>query len=243
MGPGWLYRRLPGDSCGESRDIGGTVVALSKTEIVQVYRRRARRYNFTAQLYYLMGFREWAYRRKAVKALALKRGDTVVEIGCGTGLNFRLFEDAVGAEGRIIGVDMTDRMLEGAREAARANHWENVDLTLSDATSYRFPRGVQGVISTFAITLIPEYEDIIRNAAEALEPEGRMVILDFKMPSGWLRRLAPLLAFLTRPFAVTLDLGGRRPWEAMQKYFTRVSVQEYFGGATYIAVGTSPKRG
>lgn len=218
-------------------------MALNKTEIVQVYRRRARHYNFTAQLYYLIGFREWAYRKRAVKALSLKRGDTVVEIGCGTGLNFRLFEDAVGAEGKIMGVDMTDRMLEGAREAARENHWENVDLTLSDATSYRFPRGIQGVLSTFAITLIPEYKDIIRNAAEALMPDGRMVILDFKMPSGWLRRLVPLMAYLTRPFAVTLDLASRHPWEAMQKYFSQVSVQECFGGMVYIASGSGPKGG
>lgn len=216
-------------------------MALNKTEIVQVYRRRARRYNFTAQLYYLMGFREWAYRKKAVKALALKRGDTVVEIGCGTGLNFRLFEDAVGAEGKVLGVDMTDRMLECAREEARANHWDNVELTLSDATKYRIPRGVQGVISTFAITLIPEYEDIIRNAAEALAPDGRMVVLDFKMPSGWMRKLTPLMAYLTRPFAVTLDLAGRHPWEAMHKYFNNVSMQECFGGMVYVAVGEAPK--
>lgn len=218
-------------------------MAFSKSEIVQLYRRRARHYNFTAQLYYLLGFREWAYRRKAVKALSLKRGDTVVEVACGTGLNFRLFEDAVGAEGRVMGVDMTDRMLEGARAAVRENHWDNVELTLSDATSYRFPRGVQGVISTFAITLIPEYEDVIHKAAEALAPDGRMVILDFKMPSGRMRRLTPVLVYLMRPFAVTLDLASRHPWEAMQKYFSQVSVQEFFGGMAYIASGSAPKKG
>ncbi|MEW6586284.1 MAG: hypothetical protein AB1442_11825 [Nitrospirota bacterium] len=62
-------------------------MALLKDEIVALYRKRAGYYDFTANLYYLMGFREQAYRKKALRMLNLKNGDTVVEIGCGTGLN------------------------------------------------------------------------------------------------------------------------------------------------------------
>jgi len=216
-------------------------VALNKNQLIDLYRRRARHYNFTAQLYYLIGLREWAYRKKVIQALSLKRGDTVVEMGCGTGLNFGLLQEAVGNEGKIIGVDMTDSMLDGARETVRGNHWSNVDLVLSDATTYQFPRGVNGVLSTFAITLVPEYESVIRAAAEALVPQARLVILDFKMPSNWLRRLAPLLVLIVRPFAVTPDLASRHPWEAMEKYFAKVSMKEGFGGMVYIAVGEQAK--
>lgn len=81
---------------------------LTRGDLVNLYRRRARRYDFTANLYYLLGFREWRYCNKAVAALPLCPGDTVVEIGCGTGLNFGLLVDEVGETGRIIGVDMTD---------------------------------------------------------------------------------------------------------------------------------------
>lgn len=63
-------------------------MALNKDQIKELYVRRARNYNFTANLYYLIGFREYYYRKQAVKELNLKPGDTVVEIGCGTGLNF-----------------------------------------------------------------------------------------------------------------------------------------------------------
>lgn len=62
-------------------------MALSQSELKALDRKRSRWYDFTANLYYLLGFREWAYRKKAVAALNLKPGDTVVEIGCGTGLN------------------------------------------------------------------------------------------------------------------------------------------------------------
>lgn len=212
-------------------------MASDKKELVDLYRRRAKRYDFTAQSYYLVGFREWAYREKAVKALALKRGDTVVEIGCGTGLNFALLHEAVGEEGRIIGVDLTDSMLSGARERIRQKGWSNVGLVQSDAAFFEFPREVNGVISTFAITYVPEYENVIRAGSDALLPGGRFVILDFKMPPNWLARLAPLLILTLRPFGVTIDLTNRHPWEAMRKYLAHVSVTELYAGIAYIAVG------
>lgn len=74
-------------------------------EIVDLYRRRARNYHLTANLYYLVGFREFQLRKRAVAALGLARGATVVEIGCGTGLNFEYLRAAVGPRGRIVGVE------------------------------------------------------------------------------------------------------------------------------------------
>jgi demethylmenaquinone methyltransferase/2-methoxy-6-polyprenyl-1,4-benzoquinol methylase len=56
----------------------------------------------------LIGFPD---RKRAVRALNLQRGDTVVDIGCGTGLNFPLLQGAIGPEGTIVGVDLTDAML------------------------------------------------------------------------------------------------------------------------------------
>ncbi|NIP58969.1 MAG: methyltransferase domain-containing protein, partial [Gemmatimonadetes bacterium] len=101
-------------------------MALTKPELTDLYRRRAPRYDLSANLYYLLGFREWAYRKKAIRALRLEPGDTVVEIGCGTGLNFGLLREAVGPEGRVVGVDMTTAMLEEARERVDREAWDNV---------------------------------------------------------------------------------------------------------------------
>jgi len=89
---------------------------LSKGAIAELYRKRAVNYDFTANLYYLIGFREYAYRRIAVEALSLKRGDTVVEIGCGTGLNFGLIEQQIGPKGKLIGVNLTEQMLAKAHK-------------------------------------------------------------------------------------------------------------------------------
>jgi len=57
-----------------------------------LYRKRAGHDDWTANLYYLIGYRGWAYRRRAVAALGLGAGDAVVEMCCGTGLNFSLLQ-------------------------------------------------------------------------------------------------------------------------------------------------------
>lgn len=61
------------------------MVAQYRQSVITTYRKRAKRYDFTSSLYYLIGFRIEAYRRHAVATLNLQPGDTVVDLGCGTG--------------------------------------------------------------------------------------------------------------------------------------------------------------
>jgi ubiquinone/menaquinone biosynthesis C-methylase UbiE len=210
---------------------------LKQDEIRDVYRKRARNYDLTANLYYLIGFREWSYRKKAVEALCLHKGATVVELCCGTGLNFQSVEDAIGPDGKLIGVDLTDAMLEQAERRAREYHWSNVELLQSDVASFEFPSGIHGILSTFAITLVPEFDSVIRKGSEALVPGGRWSILDFKLPSNWLVHLAPLAVFLTRPFAVSAELAERHPWESIDKCLDNGALEELYGGFAYISSG------
>jgi len=215
-------------------------MAMNKQEIANLYQSRAKRYNISANTYYLIGLREFAYRKMAVQALNLNPGDTVVEIGCGTGLNFDLLRQRVGPQGHIIGVDLTAAMLAKANERIRQRHWTNVSLIQSDATAFEFSRQVDGVISTFALTLVPEYDQVIKHAASALPTGKRMVVLDFKMPEKWPRWLIHFFVMLTRPFGVTLDLGERHLWESIGRHLIPVAFKELYFGEIYISVGKAP---
>lgn len=210
---------------------------LNRQELIELYRRRAKRYDFTANLYYLVGFREWSYRKKAVSALDLSPGDTVVEIGCGTGLNFDLLQQQVGSEGKIIGVDLTDAMLRQAQTRIDDKGWKNVNLVQCDASTYEFPAGVDGILSTFALTLVPEFDAVIEHGAAALGEGKHWVVADLKMPSNFFRHFYPLLLPIFGPFGVTLDLQSRHPWESIQGHLGNVSNEDFFFGFTYVAYG------
>lgn len=215
-------------------------MALSKRSIVEIYRERAGRYDRTARLYWLIGFAYDRYRRRAIDALGLEPGDTVVDLACGTGLNFRRIEEWIGPAGRLIGVDLTDAMLDRARERVEREGWANVELVQSDAAAYVFPEGVDGVLSTAAITLVPEYDAVIRRAAAALAPGGRLSIFDFKEPEGVPEPFVRFMVAISRPFGVSRDLGERHPWESVARWLPDHTMTELYGGFAYVITGRKP---
>jgi len=137
---------------------------LGKDELIYLYRDRALRYDLASNLYRLIGLRISTYRQQAADSLALRSGDTVVELGCGTGLNFPDLYQAVGPTGTIIGADLTDAMLAQAQKCVRREGWSNVNLVQSDVAAFTYPEPVDGILSTFALTLVPEFDEVIRQS-------------------------------------------------------------------------------
>ena len=197
-------------------------MALTKNKVIDLYRRRSSNYDFTANLYYLIGFRETKYRKQAVSELGVKLGDSVVEVGCGTGLNFKYVINFIGETGNLIGIDLTDAMLKKASDRVLKNNWTNVKLVQCDAAEYNFTSGVSAVFSTLALTMVPEYEKVIERAAHALKPDGKFVIFDLKRPNSIPLWLVKLGIFFVKPFGVSLDLADRKPWITMNKYFSNI---------------------
>lgn len=216
---------------------------FSPEKIASIYRRRAKRYDWTTRVYDGFGAPLEQWRAAAVPELHLSPGDTVVDIGCGTGLNFPLFEQAVGPEGRILGVDLTPAMLEQACQRIDENGWTNVELVQGRAEAFDFPKRVDAIFSSYALTLMPEYDEVVRRGAEALKPGGRWVILDFKLTGSWRDFFAPILAFiLVRPYGGTVDMARQRhPRESLERYVGPVSTKEFYGGFVYIASATRPE--
>ncbi len=212
-------------------------MALNSQEILALYRRRAQRYDLAVWIYRLFGFRLDWYRKITVDALGLELGDTVIELGCGTGLNFPLLHRAVGSQGRIIGVDLTDAMLQVAEERITRAGWSNIELVRTDMVEYEFPGDVGGLLSTLAITLVEGYDQVIQKAAKSLRLGRRLAVFDLKEPADWPFWLIRLAAWMNRPFGVTLDLADRHPWESIRRHLTEIEFREFYFGALYLSVG------
>ena len=218
----------------------------TREHLIEVYRRKAKRYDITSRLYPAPGYPQRGQRRQAVQELRLGRGDTVVDMACGTGLNFSLLEEAVGPEGRIVGVDLTDAMLDQARGRIETNGWSNISLVHADATEFDFPAGIDAILSTYALTQVPECREVIAHGAAALSGGGRWAVLDLKVPDSTPRWLAQVGTATVRPFASIDEWIARRPWHAirmaMQETLVEVSWTELFFGTAFLAAGSRDSR-
>lgn len=212
-------------------------MTLTTGAIRELYRRRAGRYDWSVKLFQLCGLDLERYRRETVAALGLRPGDTVVELGCGTGLNFAHVQQRIGTQGKIIGVDLTDAMLDVARASVAREGWNNVELVQADVAEWPIPEGVSAVYSMLALTLLPEYEAVIERASRALKTDGRLAVLDLKQPQRWPTWLVRFAAWLNKPFGVSLELAERHPWESVRHYLTEIEFREYYFGALYLSVG------
>ncbi|HWP83584.1 MAG TPA: methyltransferase domain-containing protein [Terriglobia bacterium] len=114
----------------------------------------------------------------------LAAGESVLDIGCGAGMDLLLAGRRVGSQGRVIGVDMTEAMRLRARAAAAAAGLPQVEVRGGDATNLPVPDAtVDVVISNGVLNLVPEKEKAVAEIARVLRPGGRIQIADIVVES------------------------------------------------------------
>jgi SAM-dependent methyltransferase len=140
-------------------------------------------------------------------AYGIRPGDAVIDIGCGTGLTTRE-AGRLAAPGSVVGVDVSERMLERARQLTATERLDNVRYELSDAQVHRFdPAGFDVAISRFGTMFFNDPAAAFANIAAALRPDGRLVLLVWQRreDNEWLRAFDAALGDAAQPPAPGMD--------------------------------------
>ena len=143
------------------------------TDVQAFYGRWARLYDAVASLPFV-----GSWRVRATESLALSPGDTVVEMGCGTGANVPYLRERVGREGAVLGIDLTREMVDQARQRADRDG-EGVHYVQGDAA--RPPvADADAVLATFVAGLFPDPGPVVDRWCDTVGPGGRVALLNFQ---------------------------------------------------------------
>jgi demethylmenaquinone methyltransferase/2-methoxy-6-polyprenyl-1,4-benzoquinol methylase len=185
--------------------------------------------------------RERYLQERAVAGLALKQGDSVLDLACGAGVNLPYLFDQVGPSGRIVAVDYSAGMLATARAAANAKGWSNVEFRQEDAAHLDLPpASFDGALCTFGLSAMPGEVAALAHAAVALKPSARFVVLDAKLFTGLARVFNPIAGPI---FKYTTNWDYKKDvLRSFREALGEVTLDEYNSGSNFIAIGTKRSR-
>ncbi len=193
------------------------------------YRRRAPRYDLE-----LAPFEP--VRAQAVAALRLQRDETVLDVGCGTGLSFPLLHRCVGANGRIAGIEQSPEMLAQARDRVREHGWDRVHLVCAPAADARWSGQADAALFHLVHDVLRD-DAALANVLRHLKPDARVVATGLQWAPPWLWP-ANGFVLLAALYSVSSLEGLARPWDRLAARLAAFSVRDVLGGAMFLASGS-----
>ena len=195
------------------------------------YRRRAAVYDLELALFEPV-------RRRAVDWLGLAPGDSVLDVGCGTGLSFELLRTAVGPRGRIVGIEQSPEMIERARQRVRQQGWRNVSLLNAPVEDARIVGKADAALFHFTHDIL-QRDDALRNVLKHLRPGASIAASGLKWAPLW----AGPLNLLVLPAAlrsVSSLAGLHQPWQRLDRLIGPLQTRSLLAGTVYMVHGRRP---
>jgi phosphatidylethanolamine/phosphatidyl-N-methylethanolamine N-methyltransferase len=183
---------------GDPEEIIGTdaatralsVTAVENDFVARVYENLAWAYDYT------FGPTLHPGRVHAIQRMGIRPGERILEVGVGTGINASLYP----RDCSVTGIDLTDSMLDKARERVEREGIRNVRLLEMDAADLKFADGTFDIVyAPYLISVVPDPVAVAREMRRVCRPGGRIIFLNH------FRSLNPILAFFERlisPFTV-----------------------------------------
>lgn len=193
---------------------------------IEKYRRHAASYDATAA-------RTMALRRRTIDLLKLRPGDVVLDVACGTGLSFPLLRERVGANGKVIGVELSPEMLARAQARVEANGWTNVALVRAAMQDAAITDPVDAVLFNYTHDVLRSPPALERVFAHA-KAGARIAVAGVKHPPWWLFPARLWRLANASPYLTTFE-GLDRPWSLLERHVTELEITPVMLGTNYIA--------
>lgn len=186
--------------------------------------------------------REKEFRRLAIETLDLAPGDSVLEIGCGTGNSFESLRRSVGPDGTVVGIDASRGMTHTARDRIRQKGWQNVHVLRGDAQHPPVSDGTyDAAYAAMSLSAVADPERAIRSIETTLRPGGRFVVLDAQpfQRSPWtlLNPISIPIAKASTKWMPQVDLVA-----ALRREFGTVDVTTFNAGSILVACARKSDR-
>jgi ubiquinone/menaquinone biosynthesis C-methylase UbiE len=204
--------------------------ANSKREAaLEQYRKRAVIYDLELALFEPI-------RRKAIARLNLKLGETVLDVGCGTGLSFELLLQGMGSKGKIVGIEQSPEMMAKAQKRVTQHRWKNITLICSPVEAATIRIKADAALFHFTHDIL-RHPQAVANAIKHLKPGARVIASGLKWASAV---MMPVNAFVLPAalHSVTSLEGLNKPWDKLAEQLDDFEVESVLFGGVYMAQGT-----
>ena len=177
-------------------------------------------------------------RRKAVEALQLRPGDTVLDVASGTGMSFALIQERIGPTGQLIAVELSPEMMSLARDKVKDAGWGNVTLIESTIEEANLSHASDAILCFYT-------HDVMRSKTglnkifEHAKPKSRIAVAGLKLFPWWLAPLNIYARAKARPYATTLE-GLEQPWSLLAEHIPKLELRSTQFGMGYLAYGRYP---
>jgi ubiquinone/menaquinone biosynthesis C-methylase UbiE len=176
-----------------------------------------------------------ALRLETILKLELRTGDVVLDVGCGTGINFSMLHNRIGPEGTIVGIELSAEMLQEAERRISNHGWGNVELIQAPAEEADISKGADAVLFGLTHDILQSHA-AISNVMGHVRPGGRVASLGAKWAPRWALPVNLAVWLIARRYVTTFK-GFDRPWASLAEHVPDLKVESVAFGAAYLAWG------
>lgn len=180
------------------------------------------------------------YREAVVEALPLRRGQVVLDVGCGTGLCCGLLREKVGPHGGVLGIEESPEMAAVAREHIICEGWRNVTVVQSAAEDAQIALTADAALFC-AVHDILQSPGALRNVMARLRPGAWVAAGGGKWATPMMVAVNLMVRTLHAPYVRSFS-GFDRPWRHLEQLIEDVQVREMAFGGGYVMTGHTPMR-